>query len=151
MAAQRSHLLQRVLFLIAILTAVSGAVEMAVPGLVLDLLGAEVTATTEQLFATVGMFMVVVGGLVAQVLRRPRPDPDVLLWGGLQKLGAFLAVLIAVLRGVFSPIALAVAFFDLLTAALMAVLWVDMRHRLTTGDPFQMRSDGLAAEPGATR
>jgi hypothetical protein len=151
MHARRSQRLHQLLFLIAVLTAISGAVEMIVPGWVLEILGAEVTATTQQLFATVGMFMVVIGGLVAQALRRPLPDPDVLLWGGLQKLGAFVAVLVAVLRDVFAPIAMAVGAFDLLTGVLMAVLWVDVRRRVAASGSVPRSTSGLTPGPGAIR
>ena len=125
------------------------ALEIVAGGWMLDILGAEVTPTTKQLFATLGMFMIVVGGLVAQVLRRPLPDPDVLMWGGLQKLGAFVAVLIAVVHGVFSSIAMAVATFDLLTGVLMALLWVDVRRR--TADGAGGLGGGRASATGASR
>jgi membrane protein implicated in regulation of membrane protease activity len=57
---------------------------------------------------------------------QPLTPAYVLLWVGLQKLGAFGAVGLAVWRGLFSPLALGIAFFDLATAMLCAV----MRRRL---------------------
>ncbi|NKY40007.1 hypothetical protein [Cellulomonas septica] len=112
-----------VLLLVVIgwITVASGAVQMLVPSFVLSLLGAAEDATAQQLFATVGMFMVVVGGLLLTTLSRPRHDPDVVLWAGVQKAAASVAVLVGVARGVFDPLALGVAAFDLLTAVLLAV------------------------------
>ncbi|WP_273651722.1 hypothetical protein [Cellulomonas fimi] len=112
-----------VLLLVVIgwITVASGAAQMLVPSFVLSLLGASEDATAEQLFATVGMFMVVVGGLLLTTLSRPRHDPDVVLWAAVQKAAASVAVGVGVARGVFDPLALGVAAFDLLTAVLLAV------------------------------
>ncbi|MFC4614211.1 hypothetical protein ACFO3K_05770 [Cellulomonas algicola] len=112
-----------VLLLVVIgwVTVASGAAQVLVPSFVLSLLGAAEDATAEQLFATVGMFMVVVGGLLLTTLSRPRHDPDVVLWAAVQKAAASAAVAIGVVRGVFDPLALGVAAFDLLTAVLLAV------------------------------
>ncbi|NNH06819.1 hypothetical protein HLB10_06880 [Cellulomonas fimi] len=112
-----------VLVLVAIgwVTVASGAAQVLAPGFVLSLLGATDDATTRQLFATVGMFMVVVGGLLLTTLSRPRHDPDVVLWAAVQKAGAAVAVTVGVARGVLDPLALAVAAFDLVTALLLAL------------------------------
>jgi hypothetical protein len=56
--------------------------------------------------------MAVVGGLLFQDLVRREDDPTVLLWAGLQKLGAAGAVVVGVNRRVFASRALAVAGFD---------------------------------------
>ena len=110
-----------VLRVIAWVTVATGTVQVVAPAFVLERLGAFTDATTCQLFATVGMFMVVVGGLLATTLSRGRHDPDVVLWAAVQKTGAALAVGLGVARGVFDTPALAVAAFDLLTAALLVV------------------------------
>jgi hypothetical protein len=98
-------------------------VQVPFGGTVLELIGAESTPGMRQLFGTVGMFMVVVGGLLLHTLLNAMPSPEVVLWSGLQKAGAFGAVGIGVLNGVFSPVALLVAFFDLATAVLLFVYW----------------------------
>ncbi|WP_426592303.1 hypothetical protein ACPPVS_10970 [Cellulomonas sp. McL0617] len=108
-----------VLEAIAWITVLSGAVQVVAPGFVLGVIGGADDHTTRQLFATVGMFMVVVGALLATTLRRPRPDPDVVLWSALQKVGAAVAVAIGVANSVFDPVALLVATFDLLTGVLL--------------------------------
>jgi hypothetical protein len=119
LVAVRSDPLRAVLVIIAAFTALTGVVEIVAPGPVLELLGAESSATAKHLFGTVGMFMVVVGGLLTVVLLRPAPDRDVVLWGALQKAGAFAAVTIGVISGTFAALALAVAVFDLATAVLL--------------------------------
>jgi hypothetical protein len=113
--------LRAVLAAIAVVTVFSGAVQIPFGGAVLELLGAEPTTAARQLFGTVGMFMVVVGGLLLHTLLRPRPAAEVLLWSGVQKAGASAAVVVGVLNGVFAPVALAVAGFDLATAALCLI------------------------------
>lgn len=111
------------LLVIAVVTAISGSAQVIAPGAVLELLGSRNSGTSRQLFATVGMFMMVVGGLLGQTLLRPVPDPDVVLWTGLQKFGAFLAVSIGVMNRVFALPALGVALFDLATAVLLTMYW----------------------------
>ena len=118
--------LRGVVAAIAALTVLSGVGQLLLPGTVLDLLGAESTATSKHFFAIVGMFMAVVGGVTLQALLAEHTPPYVVLWCAVQKLGAFIAVAVGVARDLFDSIALLVAVFDLLTAILAAVLW----HRL---------------------
>ncbi|MCD4849750.1 hypothetical protein LN996_02880 [Arthrobacter sp. AK01] len=115
--------LRAALAVIAIITVLTGAIQVPFGGPVLQLIGAGSTPETRQLFGTVGMFMVVVGGLLLHTLLNTVPSPEVVLWSGLQKTGAFGAVGIGVLNGVFSPLALLVAFFDLATAILLFIYW----------------------------
>ncbi|WP_426998664.1 hypothetical protein [Pseudarthrobacter sp. N5] len=112
-----------VLAAIAVVTVVSGSAQIPFGAGILTLLGAGPTPAATQLFATVGMFMVVVGGLLLHTLLLPRPAREAVLWCGIQKAGAFAAVGIAVLNGIFAPVALAVAFFDLATAVLLLLYW----------------------------
>jgi hypothetical protein len=51
------------------------------------------------------------------------------LWAGLQKFGAFVAVLLGVLNQIFAPLALGVALFDLATAVLLGISWRRLRGR----------------------
>lgn len=120
--------LRLVLVVIAVVTALSGITQMLLPGLVLDLLGAESTPTSRHFFATVGMFMLVVGGLSVHALLERTVPPYVVLWAGLQKLGAFAAVGLGVARDLFGGVALLVAVFDLATAGLFAMLWLRLRR-----------------------
>lgn len=123
----RSDWLRTVLLVIGALTFLSGLGQLLLPGFVLDRLGAESTNTTQHFFAIVGMFMVIVGGLLVNGLLRPPTPAYVLMWAGLQKFGAFVAVALAVWRGLFSSEALLIAFFDLATAVLCAVMWRRLR------------------------
>ena len=123
--------LRGVVAAIAALTVLSGLGQLVAPGVVLDLLDAESTATTRHFFAIVGMFMAVVGGVLLQALLTEPTPSYVVLWGALQKLGAFIAVTVGVWRDLFGSIAMVVALFDLLTAVLAALLW----HRLRRPAP----------------
>ncbi|MFE5296318.1 hypothetical protein [Streptomyces sp. NPDC056632] len=121
--------LRLVLVLIGAVTVLTGAAQLVAPGPILDLLSADSTLVSRHLFATVGMFMIVIGGLLIQGLVDPAPPPYLLWWTGLQKFGAFVLVGVGVLRDVFGPIALLVAFFDLATALLC---WL-LGRRLASG------------------
>ena len=69
------------------------------------------------------MFMFVVGGGLLNALLRPGRDSVIVFWAALQKLGAAVAVGLGVKRRIFSPLALGVAFFDLLSGLLAAEHW----------------------------
>ncbi|MCW4464479.1 hypothetical protein OK351_03000 [Glutamicibacter sp. MNS18] len=101
-------------------TVVTGATQAAVPGTMLRLVGAQDSPGTRHLFATVGMFMVVVGGALAHAASARRGPRIVLFWAMLQKLGAVAAVGLGVHRGVFARRALLVAAFDLVSAGILA-------------------------------
>lgn len=130
--------LRLVLVLIGGVTVLTGVCQLFAPGPVLGLLSADSTGTGRHLFATVGMFMVVVGGLLVQGLLTLAPPPYLLVWVGLQKFGAFALVGIGVLRDLFGPIALLVAFFDLATALLC---WL-MARRLAVRAAASPRTAG---------
>lgn len=107
--------------LIAIATVLSGAVQVICPAFVLGIIGSEAGAAARHFFGIVGMFMVLFGGLALHgVFVRSAPA---LLWSGLQKVGAVAAVALGIRHGVFSLIALPVAGFDLISAALILLYW----------------------------
>jgi hypothetical protein len=120
--------LRLILVSIAVITVVSGLTQIVAPGFVLDRLSVEDTEATRQLFATVGMFMVLFGGMLIQALLDRAEHPIVVFWAALQKLGASAAVGIGVARGVFSGVALLVAGFDLLSGALGLAFWRRIRR-----------------------
>lgn len=107
--------LRTALVWVSVATVASGGAQMVAPGFVLGRLDATDSPTDRHLFATIGMFMVVVGGLLFQDLLRNEDDPTVLVWAGLQKLVAAGAVAVGVRRRIFSSRALAVAGFDAVT------------------------------------
>lgn len=120
-------LLRRILIAISGLTMVSGAVQVLAPRRLLRLLVAEDDATARHFFGTIGMFMFVVGGGLLNALLRPGRDPVIVFWAALQKVAAFAAVALGVKRRIFSPLALGVAFFDLLSGLLAAEYWRRIR------------------------
>ncbi|MCP3139581.1 patatin-like phospholipase family protein [Pyxidicoccus xibeiensis] len=110
---------RKVLAAIGWVTVVSGAVQLAAPAWELRVLDADASPTPAHFFRIVGMFMVLFGGLLLHGVHAPRENPAAFLWAGLQKLGASLMVGLAVVQGLLSPVALLVAVFDMLSAAVV--------------------------------
>lgn len=108
------------------ITILTGAAQMIAPAPMLSLLKAENASAPAHLFATVGMFMVLFGAALVHALRTGGATASVvLLWAGLQKLGAAAMVGWGVSKGVFDPLALLVAGFDLFSG----LLFFDLRRR----------------------
>lgn len=120
--------LRRAMIAIAALTVATGAAQVLAPRRVLSPLAVQDDATTAHLFGTVGMFMVVVGGGLLDTLVRPAHNPGVIFFAGLQKIGASIAVALGVRRRIFSPPALLVAGFDLLSGVLAFAYWRRLRR-----------------------
>ena len=119
---------------IANITVLSGALQMVKPGWVLGRLSPQPAPLARHLFGTIGMFMVVCGGTLRRSLAARNPDPGLLVWAALQKLGASGAVGIGVRRRLFSPQALLVAAFDLASGlGCLSCAW-QLRHNATGGD-----------------
>ncbi|AHG91821.1 patatin domain-containing protein [Gemmatirosa kalamazoonensis] len=122
-------LARRALLAIAALTVASGATQLVAPRLVLRVVGGDVgNASAAHFFGIVGMFMVLFGGLLWQALRAPVSMPVPVFWAALQKLGASAAVALGVSRGLFSPLALGVAGFDLLSGVVALWYWNAVRR-----------------------
>ncbi|MGA6827861.1 patatin [Nitrospira sp. NS4] len=113
---------------IGAITVLSGSLQMVAPGLVLTLIGGDMTPTSLHFFGIIGMFMVLFGGAMLQALLSPLHHPVVLFWASLQKFGASVAVGLGVLHLLFSPLALMVAGFDLLSGILGIWYWSRVRH-----------------------
>jgi hypothetical protein len=124
----KSGALYRLLVAIAAITILSGAVQAIAPGFELRLLAAESTPTSRHFFGIVGMFMVLFGGGMLHALLDRRDHPVMVFWASLQKVGAFAAVSLGVLHGVFSELALLVAGFDLLSGVLALWYWNRIRR-----------------------
>ncbi|MDP1832251.1 MAG: hypothetical protein Q8K67_09345 [Geothrix sp.] len=119
------------LLAIALLTVISGAMQMVWPGLVLHLVGGPDSPGTRHFFGIVGLFMVLFGGLAFQALRAPEAQRALpLRWAALQKLGASAAVYLGFHHGIFGAIALLVAAFDLLSALLFFLYLRQLAARL---------------------
>ena len=126
---------------IAATTIVAGVVQLVAPGFVLRFLDASSTQTTRHFFAIVGMFMAVIGGLLLHTLLSRADSFPVLLWAGIQKFGAFVAVTLGVLNDVFSGLGVAVAINDLLSAGV--ILWY-LRLRTARTSPTTTRTEARA-------
>jgi hypothetical protein len=100
---------------IAVLTVVSGLVQIVAPAPILSFLHGEVSPTSAHFFRIIGMFMALFGGLLLQALRSGLGSRLAVNWCGYQKLGAFAAVSWAVAAKLMVPLALGVAGFDLLS------------------------------------
>ena len=114
-------ILRLLVLVISVLTMVSGLVQMVRPDVVLGFVGGESTPTTRQFFGTIGMFMLLFGGLIIQALYEAQPSRAAFLWGALQKFGASVAVGIGILHGLFSPLAGLVASFDFVSGILFFI------------------------------
>jgi hypothetical protein len=115
------------LVIIAGLTIFSGLFQIVAPGIELRLLAAEDTPSSEHLFGTIGMFMVLFGGVFLGALLSPADQSLVVFWGSLQKFGASIAVGLGVMHHVFSPLALLVASFDFGSGILGMWYWVRIK------------------------
>ena len=119
---ERSVGLYRLTMAVGAVTVGAGLVQLVAPGLVLRLLDAESTVATRQLFAIVGMFMAVVGAaLLHGLLRADRERGVILLWSGVQKVGAATLVTLAVASHVFSGLGLTLALNDF--ASSLIIFW----------------------------
>lgn len=116
-----------VLVVIAAITLLSGCVQVLWPAPILGMLATPRSPVALHLFGLVGMFMALFGGALLHALLAPRSSPIVVLWAGLQKLGAVAGVGIGVAHGIFAPPALAVTVFDLASGALILAYWWGMR------------------------
>lgn len=107
-----------ILLLISLTTLLSGLIQIIVPAFVLNFVGAPIDTASKQLFATIGMFMFLFGGMMVHVLYNENDNRVAVIWSGFQKLGASAAVFVGIYKGVFVPLAAGVAVFDLLSGIL---------------------------------
>ena len=134
---------RRALRAIGGVTALTGAVQAAAPQLTLRPLQADDAPAVRHFFGTVGMFMVCTGSVS---VARP-DDRAVVAMVAAQKLGAAVAVSLAVKRGLLSPLALGVAGFDAFSALLAADYW--RRHMTLAAG--RRRRPAPVADPGRRR
>ena len=130
-AVRTAKPLRDALVVISAATVASGATQMLAPGLMLRLLECPDTPAGRQFFATIGMFMIVVGGSLLDALVTGEPGPSHLAWSAAQKLAASGAVGIGIRRRIFSKRALPVAAFDLASG----VACLAYRRRLLDAAP----------------
>jgi hypothetical protein len=104
---------------IGALTVLAGAVQAFAPGFIAALIGAGSEPGTLQFAATVGMFMVLFGGMLLQATNEGPEARALVGWCAVQKLGASLAVTIGVVHGALGWFALMVAFQDFVSCFLL--------------------------------
>jgi uncharacterized protein YjeT (DUF2065 family) len=124
---RQQSLLYYFVMIIAAITVVSGLVQMVAPRFVLRMVGAQITPTSAHFFGIVGMFMLLFGGALLHEVFSTPAQPVIALWAALQKFGAVAAVILGVLRGLFSPLALLVSSFDLVSAVIIIAYWSRIR------------------------
>jgi hypothetical protein len=121
------RLAKNLLLFIAVATMATGLTQIIAPRFVMGIMHAEATPTSVHFFAIVGMFMLLFGGVMWTALRARPEQPLPLLWSALQKIGAFIALVILVLHQILSPLAWAVALFDGFTGVLALWYWNRIR------------------------
>jgi uncharacterized membrane protein YidH (DUF202 family) len=133
---KKRTLLYWALLAIAVITILSGLLQVVLPGLVLSIVSAESNPTSRHFFAIIGMFMVLFGGVLLQALLSPVHHPIIVLWASLQKFGAAVAVGLGVAHhAIFSPLALLIAGFDFVSGLLGFWYWLDIRQ-LSQGQKY---------------
>jgi hypothetical protein len=124
--------LRLILLLISLTTLMSGAIQLIAPAFVLNFVGAAIDSATKQLFATIGMFMFLFGGMMIHALYHEDDNRVVVIWSAFQKFGASVAVGIGIMKGVFLPIAGMVAAFDFVSGILFLVYLRSLKSYLLT-------------------
>ena len=107
-----------IIILISVVTLLTGIIQIIAPALILRLLGAEVSLTTIQIFATIGMFIAIFGGMLLHAIFTSSFHSRTILWSSFQKFGASAAIFIGICNGLFAPIATLAAVFELLSGIL---------------------------------
>ncbi|MCB8883073.1 hypothetical protein ACELLULO517_22685 [Acidisoma cellulosilytica] len=119
--------LRPLLLLIAAITVLTGLTQLVAPAWGLSWIARGSSALSAQFFATVGMFMIITGAMFFQSLATGSRERVIPFWIGVQKAAACLLVALAVIHGLMSPLAIAVAAFDGLTAVITFRFWRQLR------------------------
>ena len=99
----------------AVVTILLASLLIIAPAFVLKALGAETTPITCQLFATIGMLMLMFGGLLLHALYSVQQNNAAILWAALQKFGSSVAVFIGIYHRLYLPVAAFVASLDFIS------------------------------------
>ncbi len=110
--------LNLIIVAISAATVLSGLTQMVAPKFVLGFIGGQITPAAAHFFSIIGMFMVLFGGLMLHTIYSAVPARAAILWCAFQKLGAFAAVSLGIINGIFSFLAIGVALFDLFSGIL---------------------------------
>ena len=132
-------LLRLTLIVIAAITLVSGAAQLAAGKLILSVIAPSATGPEVHLFSTVGMFMVITGAMFCQSLISRTDAPAISFWIAVQKLAAAVLVFIAWMKGYFLWFALGVVVIDIGKGAVAAGLVPALNLPFAPNDPAVSR------------
>lgn len=125
-------LLQLLIVIISAASALSGLIQMISPAFILGLVGGNASPTALHLFAIVGMFMLLFGGLMLSTVYAAVPNRATVFWCAMQKLGASVAVILGICHGIFQLPAAAIAAFDGVSGIVfLYFLFILSRHERT--------------------
>ena len=116
-------LIRLLLIIIAIITVISGTAQLFFGEAILNIIAFNSAPDAAHLFATVGMFMMVTGALFFHSLVTRTGERVVSVWIAVQKLAAAILVTMAWKNGIFTPLSLGVAGFDLISGILAFLFW----------------------------
>lgn len=122
----------RVLTALALLTIVSGAMQLVNPARALAPMGADPSAIGPGglfHFAAIGALLVVFGGLLLHALLSTAPHAPVFLWVGAEKFAYAAMAAAGVMAGVYGRQALLVTALDVVAGALCLLQWRATRSR----------------------
>lgn len=112
-------LIRPLILVVSLITLSTGVIMMIAPGYILSFTGGtDINNTSRHFFAIIGMFMFLFGALMVHSLYDEEDNRVAIFWSGLQKIGASVAVFAGVFKGIFIPLAVGVALFDLLSGLL---------------------------------
>jgi hypothetical protein len=121
------HWTEWLVIMIAIITVVSGAVQLVLPETALTFMNIGISGETVYLFRLVSLLTALFGIALLHTALARSYEPILLLWASLQKLLGAAAVLFAVLSGLLASGASLVAGYDFLAG--LYVLWFYNRRR----------------------
>jgi len=113
----------RTLYGIGAITVISGVVQCAAPGLLLQVVSPEVTLASKHFLMITGVLTASFGALLMHALVRSDAQHVAVLWTGIQKILAAAAVGLAIQDNIFSLYALAAGVFDLVAGVMIVAYW----------------------------
>ncbi len=118
------------LIVIAIITILSGLMQIILPETVLNTMGISPASETIYFFRIVSLLTGLFGAALLHTALSNQPDPIILLWASLQKLLGAAAVVLAVLNGLLASGALAAAGYDFIAG--LFILWYRQNSALVS-------------------
>jgi hypothetical protein len=109
------------LIAVAIITILSGLIQIIMPETILNTMGVSAARETIYFFRIVSLLAGLFGGALLHAALSGQDMPIILLWASLQKLLGAAAVILAVLSGLLASGALAAAGYDLIAG--LFILW----------------------------